>query len=360
MTTFRNLKDTPRDEFISGGTTACGGCGGLEVLRLANKVLGEKVIYVNAAGCFTLLALYPFTPFRGSFLYTTMAGAPASAQGVRDALDVLLAKGRVNAEDDLRVIVLAGDGSTSDIALSSTSGTLFRNLDYWYICYDNEAYSNTGVQQSSSSPLNAKTATTPDGVALLDAPHGRKDIFEIWRAHRPPYIATVSAAYPLDLMRKFEEAKEFKGPKMFLASAPCPTGWHFDPAKTHHYSKLEVDCGIFPLKKAIHGEVTHTLVKTRWRPIEDYLREQGRFAHLFEPTRRDEILRAMQAEVDHYWSCAMGPPIRERAGRLMTQGQQSCESLKGDRTSIAKTLMDSLKLRVAPSVKESLVQLEKK
>jgi pyruvate ferredoxin oxidoreductase beta subunit len=230
-----------------------------------------------------------------------MGSAPAGAQGIRDALDVLRSKGRLAAEDDLQVVVLAGDGSTYDIALSSTSGTLFRNLDYWYICYDNQAYGNTGMQQSSSTPPGAQTATTPDGVASTDAPSGRKDIFEIWRAHRPPYIATVSAAYPLDLMRKFEEAKQFKGPKMFLASAPCPTGWHFDPAKTQRYAKLAVDCGLFPLKKAIHGEVTHTLIK-RWHPIEEYLRDQGRFDHLFEPAGRLAEISAMQAEVDRYWN----------------------------------------------------------
>lgn len=302
MSAFRNIKDIPREEFIAAGTTACGGCGGLEVIRLANKVLGEKTVFVNAAGCFSLLALYPFTPFRGSWLYTTMGSAPAGAQGVRDALDVLRAKGRLKAEDDLQVVVLAGDGSTYDIALSSTSGTLFRNLDYWYICYDNQAYGNTGMQQSSSTPANAITATTPSGVAPPDAPLGRKDIFEIWRAHRPPYIATVSAAYPLDLMRKFEEARRIKGPKMFLASAPCPTGWHFDPAKTHHYAKLEVDCGLFPLKKAVNGAITHTLKRTKWRPVEEYLRTQGRFAHLFEPQRQDPVIQSMQAAVDRYWS----------------------------------------------------------
>ncbi len=301
MSAFNNIKDIPREEFIAPGTTTCGGCGGLEVIRLASKVLGDKVVFVNAAGCFSLLALYPFTPFRGSWLYTTMGSAPAGAQGVRDALDVLAAKGRLKPEDDLQVVVLAGDGSTYDIALSSTSGTLFRNLDYWYICYDNQAYGNTGMQQSSSTPLNAETATTAAGVASTDAPRGRKDIFEIWRAHRPPYIATVSAAYPLDLMRKFEEAMQFKGPKMFLASSPCPTGWHFDPARTNRYGKLEVECGLFPLKKAINGEVTHTLVKNHWRSIEDYLRGQGRFRHLFEPARQDAILRSMQASVDNYW-----------------------------------------------------------
>jgi pyruvate ferredoxin oxidoreductase beta subunit len=309
--TYRNIKDTPREEFIAAGTTACAGCGGLEVVRLASKVLGERVVFVNAAGCFSLLALYPFTPFRGSWLYTTMGSAPAGAQGIRDALDVLRAKGKLSADDDLQVVVLAGDGSTYDIALSSTSGTLFRNLDYWYICYDNQAYGNTGMQQSSSTPLAAETATTLTGVATPDAPLGRKDIFEIWRAHRPPYIATVSAAYPLDLMRKFEEARQFKGPKMFLAASPCPTGWRFEPARTQRFAKLEVDCGLFPLKKAIYGEVTHTLKRIQWRSVEDYLREQGRFAHLFEPVRQENVIRTIQCSVNDYWKHVWEPQLHQ-------------------------------------------------
>lgn len=273
----------------------------MEVLRLAAKVLGEKVVFVNAAGCFSLLALYPFTPFHGSWLYTTMGSAPAGAQGVRDALDVLLSKGKLKPEDNLQVVVLAGDGSTYDIALTSTSGTLFRNLNYWYICYDNQAYGNTGMQQSSSSPLTAVTATTLNGVSNADAPLGRKDIFEIWRAHRPAYLATVSSAYPLDMLRKFEEASDRIGPKMFLASAPCPTGWHYDPAMTHHYAKLEVDCGLFPLKKFTGGKLTHTVLKKKWSPVEDYLRGQGRFRHLFEPVRQDQLIRQIQTAVDEYW-----------------------------------------------------------
>ena len=301
MSNFRSIKDIPKEEFIASGTAVCGGCGGLEVIRLASKVLGEKVIFVNAAGCFSMLALYPFTPFRGSWLYTTMGSAPAGAQGVRDALDVLQARGALKPEDDLQVVVIAGDGSTNDIGLSSTSGTLFRNLDYWYICYDNQAYGNTGMQQSSSTPMNAATATTIAGAAAPDAPLGRKDIFEIWRAHRPPYIATVSAAYPLDLMRKFEEAAQFRGPKMFLASSPCPTGWYFDPALSRNYAKLEVDCGLFPLKKAVGGKVTHTLLKKKWEPLEHYLRGQGRFRHLLEPVRQESVIQGMQDAVDRYW-----------------------------------------------------------
>ena len=300
---YKNLKDLSREEFISGGTPACGGCGGLEVLRLASKVLGERVVFVNAAGCFTLLALFPYTPFRGSWLYTTMGSAPAGAQGVRDALDILRATGRLAPEDDVQVVVVAGDGSTYDMALSATSGTLHRQLDYWYICYDNEAYGNTGMQHSSATPDAARTATTAHGAGLTaEISRGKKDIFEIWRAHHPPYIATVSPRYPIDLARKFEKAKSFTGPKLFLAFAPCPTGWLYDPAKTQEYARLAVECGIFPLKEAVHGEVTHTYVKQRWRPVEAYLQGQGRFRHLFEPARQEAVLRSMQETVQHYWA----------------------------------------------------------
>lgn len=306
---YKNIKDLAREEFMLSGTPVCGGCGGLEVLRLANKVLGERVVFVNAAGCFTMLALFPYTPFRGSWLYTTMGSAPAGAQGVRDALDILRAKGRLQAEDDLQVVVVAGDGSTYDMALSATSGTLYRHLDYWYICYDNEAYGNTGMQQSSATPYGAQTSTTPpasrDSGPTTASPgflQGKKDIFEIWRAHRPPYIATVSPRHPVDLARKFEKAKQFKGPKLFLAFAPCPTGWLYDPAKTLQYARLGVECGLFPLKEAVEGEVTHTYVKRKWRPVEEYLRGQGRFRHLFEPVRQDAVIDALQDAVDRYWA----------------------------------------------------------
>jgi pyruvate ferredoxin oxidoreductase beta subunit len=308
-TAYRNIKDLAREEFILPGTPVCAGCGGLEVLRLASKVLGKRAVFVNAAGCFTLLALYPYTAFRGSWLYTTMASAPAGAQGVRDALDILLAKGKLGPDDDLQVVVVAGDGSTYDMALSATSGTLYRNLDYWYICYDNEAYGNTGMQQSSATPYAARTTTSLGGTQGGDGqPMAKKDIFEIWRAHRPPYIATVSPRHPIDLARKFEKAEQLKGPKLFLACAPCPTGWLYDPAHSQQYAKLAVECGIFPLKEAVHGEVTHTHMQRHWRPVEEYLQGQGRFRHLFEPVRQDGALRAIQDAVDQYWAAVRANP----------------------------------------------------
>lgn len=298
---FKELPQIPREEHVFPGTPLCAGCGGLESLRLAAKVLGSHVVYVNAAGCFTSLASYPFTPLDASWLYTTMGSAPAGAQGLRDALDVLIAKGRLPKEEDVKVVVLGGDGSTYDMALSSTSGAITRNLDFYYFCYDNEAYGNTGVQLSPSTPYGARTATSPCSVRHpAGAMQEKKDIFEIWRAHKPPYIATVSPRYPLDLEEKFARAAAYRGPKLFLAFAACPTGWLFDPAHTPNVAKLAVECGIWPLKEAIHGEVTHTYLPQR-RPVEEYLKLQGRFRHLFEPVRQEEALRHIQERVDAYW-----------------------------------------------------------
>lgn len=301
---YRSLKDLSREEFILPGTNLCAGCGGLEVLRLAAKMLGERVVYINAAGCMTLLAVFPYTPFRGSWLYTTMGSAPAGAQGVRDALDILIARGKIGRERDAEVVVVAGDGSTYDMALSATSGAIWRGLDFWYLCYDNESYGNTGVQMSSATPYAARTQTTPVTAATVEGMTGRrKDLFEIWRAHRPAYVATVSSRYPVDLARKFETARGRRGPKLFLAASPCPTGWEFDPARTMECARLQVESGFFPLKEAVgDGPVVHTHVPARRRPVEEYLRGQGRFRHLFEPLRQDAVIARLQADVDAYWA----------------------------------------------------------
>jgi pyruvate ferredoxin oxidoreductase beta subunit len=304
--TYKKIKQIPREEHILPGTALCAGCGGLEALRLAAKVLGDDVVYVNAAGCFTMLAAYPFTPFKGSWLYTTMGSAPAGAQGIRDALDVLIAKGRLPERENLKVVVLGGDGSTYDMALSSTSGAITRKLDFYYFCYDNEAYGNTGMQLSPATPYGARTTTSP---CSLQHPSGstkeKKDIFGIWRAHNPPYIATVAPRYPLDLAEKFARAATFTGPKLFLALAACPTGWLYDPGETPEVAKLAVETGLWPLKEAIDGAVTHTYIPKR-KPVEAYLKLQGRFRHLFEPTRQDEAIGHIQARVDEYWQGVNG------------------------------------------------------
>ncbi|MBI3468752.1 MAG: pyruvate synthase [Planctomycetes bacterium] len=286
----------------------CAGCGGLETLRLMHKVMGGNVVVVNAAGCLTLLATYPFTPLRSSWLYTTMSSASAGAQGVRDALDILRAKGQLPAEEDLKVLVLAGDGSTYDMGLASTSAAIHRGLDFWYLCYDNEAYGNTGFQSSSASPFASQSTTSATGISQR-----KKDIFEIWRAHRPPYVATVCAHDPVDLAEKVQRASRATGPKLFLSLAVCPTGWGFDPELADELARLAVECGVWPLKEAQNGDVRHTYVPPRFRPVTEYLEPQRRFRHLFQPVRQEALLAQIQGAVDEYWA----PVIAEQRPRAV-------------------------------------------
>jgi pyruvate ferredoxin oxidoreductase beta subunit len=277
----------------------CAGCGGLEALHEIYDILGEKTVFVNAAGCMTLLSVYPFTPFRGSWLYAAMASAPAGAQGVRDALDILLQKQRMPAEEDLQVAVLTGDGAAYGMGLSATSGAMERNLDFLYICYDNEGYGNTGQQFSAATPHAARTATSKGARGY---PGYKKDLFSIWAAHQPAYVATVIGAEPLDLARKIEKAQGMNGPRMIIALAPCPTGWDYDPKLSVDIGRLAVKTGMWPLKEYIDGQVVHTRVQHERIPVEEYLKLQGRFRHLFEPARDEAMLAGIQARVDSYWA----------------------------------------------------------
>jgi pyruvate ferredoxin oxidoreductase beta subunit len=292
------MKDLPSTHLLGTGTPMCSGCGGLGALHEIYDILGEKTVFVNAAGCMTLLSVYPFTPFRGSWLYTAMASAPAGAQGIRDALDILLESGRLAPEEDLEVVVLTGDGAAYGMGLSATSGAMERDLDFIYICYDNEGYGNTGQQYSGATPHAAKTATSK-------GPHGfagyKKDLFSIWAAHRPAYVATVIFSEPLDLARKIETARNLHGPRMIIALAPCPPGWDYDPKESVEIGKLAVKTGVWPLKEYIDGKVVHTKAPRERLPVEEYLKKQGRFAHLFTPERDEALLAQLQAKVDAYW-----------------------------------------------------------
>lgn len=311
---YRSIKQVPIEEYLAGGTGLCAGCGGLLSLRLFHKALGPKAVFVNAAGCLTLLAVFPFSPFRSSWLYTAMASAPAGVQGIRDALDLRLARGDLGAEEDLAVVVVTGDGAAHGIGLQSTLAAIHRGLDFFYLCYDNEAFANTGFQTSPSSPYASRTATSPAGVRQR-----KQDLFELWRAAHPAYVATVSPAYPLDLLDKVARAKRLRGPKLFVALSTCPPGWGVEPREAVTVAKLAVDSGVWPLKEWQGEEVVHTVVPHRRLPVEDYLRTQERYRHLFEPERDEERLRLLQAEVDAYWqrveqgSRAQGWPRSQRA-----------------------------------------------
>ncbi len=301
-THYKKIKDLHHEEAVAPGTGLCAGCGGLEGLRLGLKELGNDVLICNAAGCFTLLSVYPFTPLKGSWLYTTMGGPVPAAQGVRDALDIQLSRKTLTEDDNLSIVVVAGDGSSNDIGLGATSAALHRKLDFIYFCYDNEAYGNTGFQLSASSPYGSSTQTTPSvKFHPVGAELNKKNLFDIWRAQEPTYIATVSPREPIDLSNKFAKAKNLVGPRMFICMSPCPTGWGFNPKDTQLIAKLAVDTGIFPIKEYFEGKVIHTKQPRRRLPVEKFLETQKRFSHLFEPERKSDVIEQIQKTVDKYW-----------------------------------------------------------
>jgi len=302
-TRFARMKDLPSTHLLGTGTAMCAGCGGLQVLHEIYDILGDKTVFINAAGCMTLLTIYPFTPFRGSWLYTAMGSAPAGAQGVRDALDILLEKKRITADEDLTTVVLTGDGSAYGMGLSATSAAIDRNLDFIYICYDNEGYGNTGQQFSGATPHAAQTATSKGPTGY---PGYKKDLFSLWVANKPAYVATVIGAEPLDLARKIEQATKLKGPRMIIALSPCPTGWDFDPKEAIAIGKLAVKTGVWPLKEYVDGKVVHTKIPHDRLPVEEYLKTQGRFAHLFSPVRNEAMINEMQQRIDDYWKTING------------------------------------------------------
>lgn len=300
-TQFKGARDLPSTHLLGTGTAMCAGCGGLGAVREVCDILGENTAFINAAGCMSLLSIYPFTPFQGSWLYTSMASAPAGAQGVRDALDILLARKEISKNEDLQVVVLSGDGAAYGMGLSATSAAIDRNLDFIYLCYDNEGYGNTGQQSSAGTPHGARTTTDvgPGGL-----PGEKKDLFSIWTANKPSYAATVITSDPLDMARKIERARDLPGPRLILALAPCPVGWGFNPSQTMEIGRLAVRSGVWPLKEYIDGEVKHNRVPHPRLPVEDYLRTQKRFEHLFDPEPDIARIGEIQNAVNAYWNDA--------------------------------------------------------
>lgn len=299
---YRTVKDIPKEEFIAPGNPLCAGCGGLLAVRLFHKALGGKVVWVNAAGCMTMLSVYPYSPLQSNWLYTAFASAPAGAQGIRDALDILIRKGKVGEDENLKVIVVTGDGAAYDIGLQSTLGAIQRKLDFYYLCYDNEAYGNTGFQMSSSTPYGSSSATT---LPTIEHPEGntgqKKDLFEVWKSQKPAYLATVSAAKTVDFLQKVEKSQRITGPKLFISSIGCPTGWGYDPQETIQVEKLGIETGVWPLKEYVDGRVRHTFVPRVLKPVEKYLETQARFRHLFKPERNEAVISAIQESVNRYW-----------------------------------------------------------
>jgi len=288
-----------RSNAITSGHRACQGCGealgARYVLDSAMRVTEGQIVAVNATGCLEVFTTpYPETSWQIPWLHSLFGNAPAVATGVAAAY-------RVKGRNEVRVIAQGGDGGTTDIGFGCLSGMFERNDDVLYVCYDNEAYMNTGVQRSSATPPAARTATTP---AVGDAPGNvfgtGKFVPLIAMAHNIPYVATASVADLHDLEAKVTRAMSIKGARYIHIMVPCPLGWGSASNETIRIARLAMECGLFPLFEAEDGRITASSKIRRRVPVEDYLRTQKRFAHLFRKGHEDtDRIQQLQRMADY-------------------------------------------------------------
>lgn len=277
----------PQIELMHSGHAGCPGCGAAIAMRFALKALGPKTIVVIPACCWGILAgAYPQTSLDVPLVQTAFATGGAMGSGVRAALDM-------KGDRETTVMVWAGDGGTFDIGFQALSAAVERNEDILYVCYDNEAYMNTGVQRSSATPYGTRTTTSP-GTAWKRT--RKKNIVEALAAHRIPYAATASIAFPEDMIRKFTTARNLRGQSRFLhVLATCPTGWQVPSDQSVRIARLAVQTRVFPLYEVVDG-LEYTINYRDKRPVKEYLTRQGRFKHL-----TDDNMREIQAMVDQDW-----------------------------------------------------------
>ncbi len=274
-------------EYMYPGHVACPGCGAAIAMRLFMKVMGEKTIIVLPACCWSIIAgAYPQSTLQVPVIHSAFETGGAVASGVRAALDV-------KGDTETTVVTWAGDGGTFDIGFQALSGAVERNEDFIYVCYDNEAYMNTGIQRSSSTPYGAWTTTTPGREWKKMR---KKNIVEALVAHRIPYAATANIAFPEDMMRKVQKAKEIKGARFLHIFASCPTGWRIPSEISVKIARMAVQTNIFPLYE-VEGGVKYTINYTpKEYPVKEYFKLQGRFRHLI-----DSDLAQIQEMVNEDW-----------------------------------------------------------
>jgi pyruvate ferredoxin oxidoreductase beta subunit len=270
----------PLFEPLAPGHRACQGCGEVLALKLAAKALGREMMVVSATGCMEIISsAYPQTAWRVPWLHVAFENSAAVASGVEAALHIMKEKGKVTRAD-IPILVVAGDGGTADIGLQALSGAMERGHNFVYLCLDNEAYMNTGIQRSSSTPYGAATTTSPPGKFSIGENRFKKDMPAIAVAHKIPYVATVNPAYYLDLMNKVRKASLIQGPAYIHAFSPCPTGWRHEGRYAVKMARLAVQTRVFPLYEVINGKYVLSRKITKPKPVTEYLKLQKRFAHL--------------------------------------------------------------------------------
>jgi pyruvate ferredoxin oxidoreductase beta subunit len=289
---MKTQQNERQEELFVSGHRACHGCGMALAVRHILRASGKNVIVVTPTGCLeTFTSPYGYSPWRVPWIHHLFENGPAVATGVVAAL-------KAQKQDGVRVLVIGGDGSTFDIGFGALSGMLERGDDVLYICVDNGAYMNTGGQRSGATPLYAATTTEPAGKKSVGKTEKKKDLPAIVAAHGVPYVATASIAYLKDLEKKVQKAMEYHGARYIQIDTPCPSVWGFASNLTLEVGRLGVQCGLTPLFEMENGTITRIRKIKKKIPVEDYLRTQNRFKHLFATDSGHEVLKEIQAMAD--------------------------------------------------------------
>ncbi len=300
MATLREL--THRQDRLAGGHRLCAGCGASIAVRQVLLGAGEDPVVVGCAtGCLEVsTTIYPYTSWRTPFIHNAFENAAATISGVEAAYQALKRAGRIPADKRIKFVAFGGDGGTYDIGLQALSGAMERGHDMVYVCYDNGAYMNTGIQRSSATPKGAWATTAQVGPAQSGKRQRRKDLTQIMAAHGIPYVAQASISHWKDLTTKAEKAFTVEGPAFLNVFAPCPRGWRIRSDETVRIAKLAVQTGFWPLYEVEDGVWRQTVKVVNRKPVEEFLKVQGRFKHLFQPGN-EGLIAEIQADVDAAW-----------------------------------------------------------
>jgi pyruvate ferredoxin oxidoreductase beta subunit len=275
-------RQVTKEEYFAPGHRACIGCAEALAVRLVAKALGSNTIIVAATGCMEIVASQlPWTSWKLPWIHTLFENTAAVASGIESGVKMMMSKGKMPKED-INIAATAGDGGTSDIGLQALSGALERGHKFIYVCWDNEAYMNTGIQRSSATPYGASTTTAPAGKQSIGQMTWKKNMPAIVAAHNIPYVATACPSYPFDLMDKVQKATTVNGPSYIHVFSVCPTGWRSAPEISIDLGRLAVQTGVFPLYEIENGKYKLNVNTPRRKPVQDYLKLQGRFRHLSE------------------------------------------------------------------------------
>lgn len=296
LSVYASRMVNPEEKFTQGHR-GCVGCGEALAVRQAFKAFDRDTIVVNATGCMEIIASsYPGTAWELPWIHTLFENTAAVASGVEAAYITMKRKGIYPKEQPVKIVAFGGDGGTADIGLQALSGMLERGHNILYICFDNEAYMNTGVQRSGATPYGATTTTSPSGKTIGQVTW-KKNMPAIAAAHGIPYVATASPAYPFDFIEKVKRAQSIQGACYIHVYSPCPTGWRCAPDLSIKYARLASQTGVFPLYEIVDGKYKLSMDFDKLMPVTEYLKGQGRFRHLTE-----KEIEYIQTRVTKEWN----------------------------------------------------------